>query len=124
MLSVSSDIDVDSIMQGIDVAVAARTEAVAHQLWAKAVEFSPVWTGFYRSMWNLSVGSPQFIDKEKRWSMPNSYMRPSPITVAVRVGSYEPVYLTNSAPYAEDVEFGGPINVAHYVAERAMRSIK
>jgi len=124
MLSVSSDIDADSIMSSVDKLVATRTETIANELWAAAVEFSPVWTGFYRSMWNLSVGSPVFKDHEKRWSMPNSYMRPSPITVAVAAGSYQSVYLTNGAPYAVDVEYGGPTNVAHYVAERAIRSIR
>lgn len=118
--SASFNANFRTIQRDIDDLVVKETEKVANAVWTEAVRISPIWTGAYVNSWLVSYGSPTFVyaDSYKR---SGGGSRPSSPAVAGQ--PYQLAYVTNGAPYATLVEFGGPKNTAHLVAERASRVI-
>ncbi|MCA1800053.1 MAG: hypothetical protein LC687_05445 [Actinobacteria bacterium] len=116
------DVDIEEIMDNIDSRVGKETAALSEVVWEAAVDYSPVWTGAYQASWLISFGSPEFMFASE-YKIAGTGPTPQRPYFAFGRDDYEVAYVTNGAPYAEFVEFGGPHNQAHYVATRAAKVI-
>lgn len=82
---------------------------------------SPVWSGWYRTNHNISIGKPDLSLRPKnsetegrgatRWpDEPSQVLNAQPLTNAATVLSklkpFDVVYITNPTPYARVIEFG------------------
>jgi hypothetical protein len=115
----SVDSDIAGIKRFMDKALATEKGKLAIQIWEKAVDLSPVYSGSYRASWQISIGALSFkYDNSSR--QPNSIPRPSIPSITLAGKAMDKVYVSNGAPYSFLVEYGGPKNPAHHVAYRAV----
>lgn len=113
------DPGITEINRFLDKAIASEKGRLAIKIWHKAVDFSPVYSGRYRSSWQISVGALSF--KYNNVSrQPNSIPAPTIPSITLAGKAMDKVFVSNGAPYSYLVEHGGPKNPAHHVAFRAV----
>jgi hypothetical protein len=66
----------------------------------------PYWSGAYISSWTIQAGSPKFVSNEGDTNQQGKYAAPSPVT-GFKVSFGVPIYITNAADHAYQVEYMG-----------------
>lgn len=91
--------------------VTRRAERITQSLVNGFIDRSPVWSGDFRASWNVSEGTPVYIERTD--GKPDNPTAPPNFTVRART-QFPVFYITNGQPYAERLEYGWSHTQAPY----------
>lgn len=108
----------------IDDFIGQETFQLAKLVYKNAVSLSPVMSGAYAASWAISSGSDSYMYRYdlKPKGKPEHYQNSSFIGLGSKPNRLETLYVTNGAPYAHALEYGGPNNMPRAVAQRAIQA--
>lgn len=123
MSALDWDLDIAAVGAQIAGDVRSEVESIAIKLFSGVIGRTPVRSGSLRASWRLSPGSPDpSITKGGSDNAP--LPAPSVPTSIPGLPDYPVVYVTNSTPYADDVENGGPRNAPAYMMKLTVDSLQ
>lgn len=104
------------LKKSIEKHVAKLMARTATQIYnAILVNNYPYWSGAYMASWNIGIGSPD----HSHVPLPKNIGGPPDVTYDVPdlimdvnvLSPYQPVYISNAVPYAEQIEYvGSPLH--------------
>ena len=80
-----------------------RVIDVATQVFNGVVDKSPVLSGAFRSVWTVSEGAPNFVERADR---PKSVLSAPAMPSIKPTGKYPVLYVANGQPYGKKLEDG------------------
>jgi len=122
-VSVEWNLDPDKALADLVKVHKAKCEAIALRVYAGVIERTPVVTGELRASWNLSHTSPDSTVVHGG-SVGNPIPAPSVPESIAGLPDFPVIYVSNSTPYAENVENGGPKNAPRHMLQLTLESLK
>lgn len=93
--------DLDKFAKQIDVDFEIALKKIIFECWTRIIQRSPVDTGRFRSSWTLQEGTPNVSVKAD-----GKYQHTPPMPQLALANPFTMVWINNSLPYAERLEFG------------------
>lgn len=122
-MAVAWSVEPDQLMVQVVDKHRKKCEEIALQVFAGVVERTPVISGDLRASWKIGIegvdgtietgGSPQ-----------NPLAAPTVPTSLEGLSDFPVINVTNSQPYAEQVENGGPKNRPRHMVQLTLESLK